>query len=174
MGITRDELEKLIKRDEETYVKIYSRFALKVVMYVDSIIRNKEDAKDITSDIFINLPETANQNYDLAKGDFYKWLLGVAKMKCKEYFKNLKQKEYSFNEAIEIEGTNEPKNKFKIEELKSILTIEEYKIVILLYAEDFTLKEASKELEVGIFIARKLKNKALHKIEIYFKNNYLK
>lgn len=174
MYLSKEKIKKLIERDKDTYELVYRMFYKIVVMFVDATIRNKEDAKDITSEIFINLPETTRDNYDIERDDYQNWLLGVARNKCKEYFRKNYQKDFPFIEEIEnkqIKSNEE--NKFRIEDLKDILTINEYRVVIFMYVDDLTLKEISDELNVGIFVVRKLKRKAFGKIKLYFKKNYI-
>ena len=79
----------------------------------------------------------------------------------------------NFDDEIENNNFKYEDNKFKIEELKSILNDEEYKIVVLLYIEDFKLKEVAKMTNQSLYDARLLKNSAFDKIKKYYKEFYI-
>ena len=76
MELSRREIEKLIKRDKKIYEKVYLEYCTTIVMYIDAFIKNREDAKDMAADIFINLPELLKNSYKSYKGSFKKWLMG--------------------------------------------------------------------------------------------------
>ena len=70
MKITKKDIYKLINRDNDIYERIYVEYVTKITVYIDSIVRNKESAKDLSSEIFIKLPELVKDSYDFSKGDF--------------------------------------------------------------------------------------------------------
>ena len=164
MKITKKDIYKLINRDNDIYERIYVEYVTKITVYIDSIVRNKENAKDLSSEIFIKLPELVKDSYDFSKGDFEKWIFGVAKNKARDFLKTQKHTVY--------EDYLNKENKFKIEELKSILTIQEFQYIVLVYLNGFTLKDIKKEMNVTMFTIRKIKNSALKKIKNYYLMHY--
>lgn len=173
MELSRREIEKLIKRDKKIYEKVYLEYCTTIVMYIDAFIKNREDAKDMAADIFINLPELLKNSYKSYKGSFKKWLMGLVRNKIRDYSKQARLNDMNFDDEIENNNFKYEDNKFKIEELKSILNDEEYKIVVLLYIEDFKSKEVAKMTNQSLYDARLLKKSAFDKIKKYYKEFYI-
>ena len=171
MRITKKDIYKLINRDNDIYERIYVEYVTKITIYIDSIVRNKENAKDLSSDIFIKLPELVKDSYDFSKGDFEKWIFGVAKNKARGFLKTQKHAVYEYDDNYDKDNLKK-ENKFKIEELKSILTIQEFQYITLVYLNGFTLKDIKKEMNVTMFTIRKIKNNALKKIKNYYLKHY--
>lgn len=171
MKITKKDIYKLINRDNDIYERIYVEYVTKITVYIDSIVRNKESAKDLSSEIFIKLPELVKDSYDFSKGDFEKWIFGVAKNKARDFFKAQKHTAYEYGDNCDKNNLNK-ENKFKIEELKGVLTIQEFQYIVLVYINGFTLKDVKKEMNVTMFTIRKIKNSALKKIKNYYLMHY--
>lgn len=94
MELSRREIEKLIKRDKKIYEKVYLEYCTTIVMYIDAFIKNREDAKDMAADIFINLPELLKNSYKSHKGSFKKWLMGLVRNKIRDYSKQARTNHY--------------------------------------------------------------------------------
>ena len=171
MELSRRKIEKLIKRDKKIYEKVYLEYCTTIVMYIDAFIKNREDAKDMAADIFINLPELLKNSYKSYKGSFKKWIFGVAKNKARDFFKTQKHTAYEYGDNCDKNNLNK-ENKFKIEELKGVLTIQEFQYIVLVYINGFTLKDVKKEMNVTMFTIRKIKNSALKKIKNYYLMHY--
>ena len=99
--------------------------------------------------------------------------MGLVRNKIREYSKKSILNYMNFDDEIENNNFKYEDNKFKIEELKSILNDEEYKIVVLLYIEDFKLKEVAKMTNQSLYDARLLKKSAFDKIKKYYKEFYI-
>lgn len=67
-----------IVADEEAFTDFYNEFAPIICNYINTYVKNIEDAKEITADLFLSLP-TKIQKYDSKKGRFEVWLFIVAK-----------------------------------------------------------------------------------------------
>lgn len=67
-----------IVADEGAFTDFYNEFAPIICNYINTYVKNIEDAKEITTDLFLSLP-TKIQKYDSKKGRFEVWLFIVAK-----------------------------------------------------------------------------------------------
>lgn len=67
-----------IVADEGAFTDFYNEFAPIICNYINTYVKNIEDAKEITADLFLSLP-TKIQKYDSKKGRFEVWLFIVAK-----------------------------------------------------------------------------------------------
>lgn len=82
-----------IVADEEAFTDFYNEFAPIICNYINTYVKNIEDAKEITADLFLSLP-TKIQKYDSKKGRFEVWLFIVAKNMAID-FQRKKERRYS-------------------------------------------------------------------------------
>lgn len=70
--------------------KLYSTYYLKVYYYVLDIIKNPDEAEEITQNTFVKAL-TAKAGYKGASGEFT-WICAIAKNLCNDYFREKKRK----------------------------------------------------------------------------------
>lgn len=89
-----------IVADEGAFTDFYNEFAPIICNYINTYVKNIEDAKEITADLFLSLP-TKIQKYDSKKGRFEVWLFIVAKNMAIDFQRKKKRRysaEYSYCE----------------------------------------------------------------------------
>lgn len=100
---------------EGAFTDFYNEFAPIICNYINTYVKNIEDAKEITADLFLSLP-TKIQKYDSKKGRFEVWLFIVAKNMAIDFQRKKKRRysaEYSYCENQNV-VTNSKKEQLLI------------------------------------------------------------
>ena len=154
------DIEALQKGDEKTYqelVKVFSKPIFNTCFY---ILQNREEAEDVTQDIFI----TVYQSISFFKGDskLSTWIYRIAINKCNELLRFKKRKKRFgihipiFGSAIEI-ATDAPDELLHQDERKRILfkaiakLPENQQIAYTLYnMEDLSYQEIAEAMNLSL------------------------
>ena len=159
-----------IVADEEAFTDFYNEFAPIICNYINKYVKNIEDAKEITADLFLSLP-TKIQKYDSKKGRFEVWLFIVAKNMAIDFQRKKERRysaEYSYCENQNV-VTNSKKEQLLInDELESILTDDQYQIVLLKHYAGFHFKEIAKILSKSLSTIKREYKIAILKIKDYY------
>ena len=98
------QLDKLLERakglDHEALSTLCSYYYPKIFRYVLSRVKNREDAEDITSEVFVRMVKSL----DKQNGNFQSWLLRIASNLTVDYFR----KNTSRNKVLLGEKQREP------------------------------------------------------------------
>jgi RNA polymerase sigma-70 factor (ECF subfamily) len=71
-------VRQVLDGDPEGFTYLYSRYSGPVYSYVCSIVRDRDDAADVTQQVFLKLM-TAFPQYDVRRARFAAWILRVAR-----------------------------------------------------------------------------------------------
>jgi RNA polymerase sigma-70 factor, ECF subfamily len=71
-------VQQVLDGDSEGFAYLYSRYSGPVYSYVCSIVRDRDDAADVTQQVFLKLM-TAFPQYDVSRARFAAWILRVAR-----------------------------------------------------------------------------------------------
>lgn len=85
--------------DARAFGELYNRYNKKVFLYVMKILKNREDALDVTQDIFIKISKSLHTMKDAQA--FIKWLFLVARHAAIDYAIKNKRTKTSFIENVE-------------------------------------------------------------------------
>ena len=94
--------------DAHEFQTLYQEKVKSIYLYVYSKVGNREDAEDITADVF--LKATRNVNYKLDSYSICKWLFLVARSTIADYWRNQSlEQTSSLDELLEVgwEGPSE-------------------------------------------------------------------
>lgn len=154
-NISKRELDLLLNRDQKVFVKFYKMYAPKLVDHINCYVKNVEEAKDITEDIFINFYKLS-RTYDRNKSNIFTWLCAIGKNKAIDYLN--KENNVTIHEFDDKIYGVESKPNFMLLDLKEIMDEDDYNIMCLKYIEGLTAKEVSVIMNVSErTIFRKLK-----------------
>ncbi|SHE89656.1 RNA polymerase sigma factor [Alkalibacter saccharofermentans] len=155
MGINESNLIKDLKKGKnEAFELIVKEYGNKVYNLIVKMISDREDARDLTQDVFIRV----YNNIDFFRGEssFYTWIYSIAVNCSKDYWR--KKKEYfSLDNIREIsDGENKTESTAETNELRAIIFAEIYKLdtdhreaVILRDVMGFSYSEISEILGVS-------------------------
>ena len=153
---SRRDIELLLNKDKYTFIRFYKEYASKLVVHVNCIVKNVENAKDIVEDIFINFYKHV-KSYDPDKSNIFTWLCVVSKNLAINYIN--KENKIEISELNDAMYGKESKPSLMLLDLKEIMKPDEYEIMVLKHINDLTVKEVCIVMNVTErTIFRKLKN----------------
>jgi RNA polymerase sigma-70 factor (ECF subfamily) len=157
-GWSDEELVKEIvkTRDSVLFAELYDRFAAIVYNKCLGFAKSKEEAEDLTHDIFIKM--FVKLNTYQGKSKFSTWLYSFTYNYCVNY---LQRNSYKKNETVSDNvDSDEPVNEItdedilqlKAKRLKKALELidpNDKMILLLKYQDDLSIKEIQSALEIG-------------------------
>lgn len=148
---------------DKIFVQFYDRFSKYVFRKVYYSINDKEEAKDITADIFVILYRKLDEIEDEAV--LYSYLLSIIKKTVSRYHKK-EVKTVELDEDIGYNYTYEHDDSFRI-----LLGLSELdrKLIILKIFYGFSIRDIAKYLNMSPSNIHKLYNKALNNLYILIK-----
>jgi len=153
--------KELIKRivesnDTHFFAVLYDRYAFKIYNKCYGFVKSKEEAQDLTHDIFIKLFLKLRTFKGNSK--FSTWLYSFTYNFCVNYVtrnthkKNLKDEELELSTANEEDSSEEVLFEMKADKLVKALDLIEPNdkmILLMKYQDDFSIKEIEQALEIG-------------------------
>ena len=117
-NISKRELDLLLNRNQKEFVKFYKNYASKLAAHINCYVKNIDDAKDITEDIFINFYKLV-RTYDRNKSHIFTWLCVIGKNKALNYLN--KENDVTIHEFDDKMYGAESKPNFMLLDLKEIM-----------------------------------------------------
>lgn len=166
-----EELNKWVLKakqaDTSAQSRLISLFYTKIFRYVYYRVNQKEDAEDLTNDIFVRMLESLDQQ----SGSFFAWLYQIASNRVIDYYrkKDVRKDTSDVGDAIEYFGSEEtPIDKMFIrDELsKGIqhLTSEQQEVIVLRFIEGYQANEVAEMLDKSPTAVRQLQYRALKQL----------
>lgn len=174
--INKKIIQEVGKRNEAAFNEIYDEYATNVAAFVGSIVHNVENAKDITQELFIELPSLIQNNFEfLSVSQFKNWLYTIAKRRALDFLSTNKET-LELKEDIDILHVDSDEN-INLLYLENMLNNLEYNVFVLHFYNNFTFNEISKKLNITIDVAKKayvravkiIKKNHLREVEKYEK-----
>jgi len=148
------------KKDVIAFEKLYGMYWENICGVVNTIVRDKSLAEEITQDVFTKVWNNSD-SYNASKGRFFTWILNIArnaaidKVRSKSYKNQKKNLSADYfvgilNKAGHIDEKEERIDSSALKKL--ILNLKEkcLQIIEMLYFKGFTQKEVSKELDIPL------------------------
>ena len=172
-------IEKIVKaNDTHLFAVLYDRHVSLVYNKCYGFANSKEEAQDLTHDVFIKLFVKLRTFKGTSK--FTTWLYSFTYNFCVNYVtrNNYKKNEKNFEDEIsdnsdEIDSTEEVLFEMKTEKLKKALNLidpHEKMILLLKYQDDFSIAEISEALEIGDSAVKMRLKRAREKVINVYKN----
>lgn len=136
-------------RDEEAFNNVYSKYHNLVYYVVINIVKNRNDADDVTQDVFLKMYQKIDQ---LKTDNFKSWLLTIARNEALNFVNRNKNKIKA--SSLDDENAKDiPDNSFSLGKYDDILTEnfdkENKLILILRIVFDFTYDEIAQQLSLS-------------------------
>lgn len=152
---------------------IYRDYHDKVFGYVISKVLNKENAEDLTSEIFLKIYEKLD-TFDDTKASISTWIYTVTRNTMTDYYRTRKVFDEvaeeipdETNNSIEEEICNTEMLEILAEGLKT-LEERERDIIIFRYYKNESLKDIADKMGISYAYVRILHNKALSNLRPFF------
>lgn len=148
------------KKDIIAFEKLYGMYWENLCGVVNTIVRDKSLAEEITQDVFAKVWNNSD-TYNPKKGRFFTWILNIArnaaidKVRSKSY-KNQKKNlsaDYFVGILNRADSNDEPEERIDTSVLKKLVfNLKEkcLEIIEMLYFKGYTQKEASHELDIPL------------------------
>lgn len=168
--MTNEEFEASIKliinNDKKGLEKIYMEYITSVYSFILYIVKNKENAEDITADFFVKVWDKAPA-YDF-RGRHKRWLMTLAHNMTIDFLRKNKN-ELLVNEILEDSITsntmeNDIHHRILLNTVLSHLNSFERQVVILHLISDLTFKDISRVLNKPLGTVAWQYNSALKKL----------
>jgi len=162
-------IQRAINRDESACQKILNLYKGRIFSYVYRMVKNYDDAEDITFEAFIKC-FNALPNFDLSKS-FSTWLFTIAHNVTMDYFRKNKQ-EYEYFEGRHASSEDlaqeyEQKRKMeKIDQALEMLPPIDRELVILFHKEEYSYKEISGMLDMPVTTIKTRLHRARKRLQV--------
>ena len=150
---------------ERAFNDIYQEYKLLVYFVSFDILKNQEDAKDITNETFMQFFINKNKIRNYKKIKYY--LLTT----CKNLSINLLKKNNKYEQLDNEIACFDQKNEFNtyIDKFKEYLNEEELELIIYKFLYDFTFKDIANEQGVSIDSISYKYKRTLDKVKKHYK-----
>lgn len=150
MNLTDEELIGLVKENKESFKQIVEKYQNRIFNLVRIIVRNNEDAKEITQEVFVKA--YLNLNTFKFKSSFYTWLSKIAYNMAIDFTRLLRKRVEHIDLAIvDVPAGNNPEKEYYSVELRKILNLsfsklsEEHRAIVhLKEVENLSYEEIAK------------------------------
>ena len=160
-------MQNVIENKEKYFEILYKEYNNFVSKIVFSIIKNKDDAEDITQNIFMKIYKLPVEK--LPTKNETSWLYAVSKNETLNYIKS-KKKDISIEDLQLYEKENNILDKIDYQRLMEKLDSEEELIIKLKTESNFTFKEIAKVLGKNENTVKWKYYSALHTLKILLTN----
>ncbi len=168
MQINEKIIQAVGENDENAFNILYDEYATKTAIFIGTYVRNIEDAKDITQDLFIDLPKLIKGKYKYESASKFKsWLFQIAKRRALDFVKTRKCFE-EISDEIFYQNDNSKEVHYIIE-IQNVLSHIEYIIFTLHSIEQFTFKEIAILINMSIDKIKKIYVNAVKKLKKFYK-----
>ena len=166
--------DKVIKsKDSQLFGILYDRYSNKVYNKCYSFVKNSDEAKDLTQDIFLKVFLRLHL-FNSSKASFSTWLYVLAYNFCTNYVNRDKKKKYMdepmddheyhlSNDEVDIEKINCLDEGKLIKALDSIPP-EDKSLLLLKYQDDVSIKDLQDSMGIGASAVKMRLNRAKAKV----------
>lgn len=128
MKLTEKDRQLLLHRDEATFEKIYYEYKNLVFFVVFNILRNEQDTDEIVQDTFVKMLDEL-EKFD---GRYFKsWLLTIARNLAINRYHQNERKLLLMDDAVDSLKDDYINYRDLLMDIESVLSKDEYQIVIL-------------------------------------------
>ena len=140
-------VEQAVRGDRDAFSSLYDAYADKIYRHVSFRVPDREDAEDITQEVFIRAWRAVGR-YHIGKTPFFAWLLAIAKNLVADFYRIRKNHAILDDSAIPCCSTIDIERQVesslnKEELLKTISKLKSVKqtVLIMRFIDDFSYAE---------------------------------
>jgi RNA polymerase sigma factor (sigma-70 family) len=172
-----DLVEKIVQTgNTDLFGELYDRYSDKVYRKIISMLKNKEESRDLSHDILIKTFLSLSKYEQKAK--FSTWLYMITYNGCIDYIRKKKRivseeyidKEEKYNEFDEEEGLEI--DLVRLEELLELIPVEDKTILLMFYQDEMSIKELQDYFEVGESAVKMRLLRARNKLKSMYEQKY--
>lgn len=151
---------------------VYKQYKNQIIAYISKRISSKEDAEELTEDIFLNLYKS-RKSYEKKKSSVETWLFAIANNRLKNYYRDQKHEiltnsieiyEVSYEVSAEREVFQRQLREDILWALQK-LSERERKILVKKYYQGKVSREIAKEMQITEGNVRVIAKRSLNKLK---------
>lgn len=166
MRISNKTIERAKQKDEEAFAEIFYTYRNYVFAIAKYKLKNVEDAKDCVQEIFQKLFLNISK-YDTPRNNFHAWFIQLVNNHIIDFYRKLKHSKVFLDEDYVLNCKCDENKTNLLEELKEILTSEEYEILSYRIYYDLTFIEIGNLIDMNRETVRRIYLKAISKSKDY-------
>lgn len=162
--------EQVSKRDSQVFAELYTRYVDRIYKYVYFKSGGRDEAEDLTAQIFLKAWETVNR-YRWKGYPFSSWLFRIAHNQVIDYYRT-RHDNYSLEDIRSRKSEDDPFEaalvSFTSSEIRSALlhlTLEQSRVLVLRFLDGYSTKEVASIMHKDADSIRALQYRALRAIE---------
>lgn len=135
------------QRDPGRFAELYEQNSERVYAFVLRRVRNREEAEDITSEVFhralANLPR-----FEWRGAPFASWLFRIAMHAVADRMKHAarEREALTFDEPAEVPSSEEIEHRARLFRLVSRLPVDQRRVIVMRFAEERSIREIAHAL----------------------------
>lgn len=149
-------IARLRKRDETAVTQLYDLYSASLYGVILRIVKDELLAEEVIQDCFVKI-WVSIALYDSNKGRLFTWMVTIARHLAIDKIRSCsyQQKRQNQYSDIILKNSSYETNSFKpecigIKEFISILSVDQRKVVDLIYFEGYSHQQAAKELTIPL------------------------
>ena len=147
MKIDKKCIRLIVERDQKTIEYVYSSYYKLVKYHVYEIVRNNEDAEELTQDVFVKVFDKIEQYNE--KHSFATWLINIAKHTAIDHLRKKRPNIELVEDASILESKEESFCGELDDKMRALLSEEEYIVVTYRIYFDQKFTEIAKMLKTS-------------------------
>ncbi len=164
-------LQRAQQYDKESIRLIYERYFPAIHQFIRLRVNNREQAKDICSDVFLDFLR-ALQGDNAPRKNLRAWLFQVARNKVYKHYGKAKQfPQTTLNEWIPTQHDNNPESIFvdnshikHIRNMLNLLVAEQQEVIILRFGQGLNLQETADIMGKSVSAIKSLQFRAIQNL----------
>ena len=169
-----DILEKARGMDEGAIGQLVKHYYPSVLRYLTYRARNREDAEDLTSDVFVRMVGSIKNQ----TGNFPAWLFKIARNLLIDYYRKLDRQKSSSIDEIDDDSiavtTEDHRERFSADEIKhmlGVLTDEQAEVISLRFLSGHSLEETAQMMNKTVGAVKLLQFRAVAGLKEHLKKD---
>ena len=167
-------LQRIAAGDKEAFQAFYRHYGARVMAVVRKRVVEPPLAEELVQDIFVAAWQSA-QGYRADLGDPELWLLGITRHKLQDHWRRLRR----MADTLGIASTSSahdvmflaPETRLALAEALGRLTVDQRRVIDLVYTAGLTFSEASRMLGIPIGTVKSRANAALGKMRAFLSDS---
>jgi RNA polymerase sigma-70 factor, ECF subfamily len=167
-------LQRIAEGDKEAFHAFYRQYGPRVAAIVRKRVTEPQLAEELVQDIFVAAWQSA-QGYRSDLGDPELWLLGITRHKLHDHWRRLGRIAATLGipaaDAARDDTLLHPEVKLSIAQALGTLSVDQRRVIDLIYTAGLTFREASRMLGIPIGTVKSRANAALGKMKAFLSDS---
>ncbi len=167
-------LESARQMDEAAIGQLVKEYYPSVLRFLSYRTRNREDAEDLTSEVFIRMVGAIKGQ----TGNFAAWLFKIARNLLIDYYRKKDREKFSSLDEMEDDSVavtaKDNRESFSEDEIKSMLSVltdEQQEVISLRFLSSYSLEETAQIMRKSVGAVKLLQFRAVGSLKEYLRKD---